>query len=130
METEIFTLCDYAQDLSGKLVIVGTFDSIRSKVFPFTYHKNCSIVSRLRFAEEEIGNHSFKIIFINDEEKNIIPPLQGNIQIKKAEVGRHSTINIVLNLNNTKFEHPGRYSIQLYIDNEWKTGLPITLANK
>ena len=36
METEIFTLCDFAQDAGGKLTIVGTFDQISSANFPVT----------------------------------------------------------------------------------------------
>jgi len=35
MEIEIFTLCDFAQDNNSKLTVVGTFDSIHSKQFPF-----------------------------------------------------------------------------------------------
>ena len=34
MEIEIFTLCDYAQDMKGKLVLVGTFDTIFPKQYP------------------------------------------------------------------------------------------------
>jgi len=37
MEIEIFTLCDFAQDNSSKLTVVGTFDSIQSRQFPYAF---------------------------------------------------------------------------------------------
>jgi hypothetical protein len=46
MEIEIFTLCDFAQDNSGKLTVVGTFDGIHSKQFPFV-QANFSVACRL-----------------------------------------------------------------------------------
>ena len=39
MEIEIFTLCDFAQDNSGKLTVVGTFDGINSKQFQTVQNK-------------------------------------------------------------------------------------------
>ena len=126
METEIFTLCDHAQDFSGKLVIVGTFDTIASKDFP-CIHPNCSITGRLRFDESEIGKHRFKITIINEENQNVISPLEGGMDINKSTAGTYSAINFAITLGQLKFDKPGRYSIELFIDEIWKTGLPLIL---
>ncbi len=124
MEIEIFTLADFASDNNSKLTIVGTFDSIHSKQFPVT-HPSCSIACRLRFAAKETGNHDFKLRLIDAKGKEIIPPIEGNINIGEQANGQSASINIVVNFNQLKFETAGRYSFELYIDGDWKTGLPL-----
>lgn len=126
MEIEIFTLSDFAQDNNSKLTIVGTFDSIHTKQFPAT-HAACTVACRLRFAAKEIGEHDFKLRLIDANAKEIIQPIQGNINITTPPNGQFVTINIVVNFNQLKFETPGRYSFELYIDGDWKSGLPLYL---
>lgn len=126
METEIFTLADFAQDNQSKLTIVGTFDSIMATNFP-TQHPACSIACRLRFAASEKGDHSFRLRLIDTAGKEIIKPVEGNINIGAPPNGQFASVNIVINFNQLQFEKPGRYSFELYIDDEWKTGLPLLL---
>lgn len=126
MEIEIFSLADFAQDNQSKLTIVGTFDSINARQFP-VQHSSCSIACRLRFAAIEAGDHSFKLRLINKEGVEVIRPVEGNIQIGKPEGRDLITINIVVNFNQLQFEKPGRYSFELYIDGDWKSGLPLFL---
>ena len=124
MEIEIFTLCDFAQDNQSKLTIVGTFDSIQSKQFPTT-HPACTVATRLRFAAKEAGAHDFKLRLIDRSGKEIIEPIGGNVSIPVPPNGQIATINIVVNFNQLHFEKAGRYSFELYIDGDWKTGLPL-----
>lgn len=126
MEIEIFTLADFAQDNNSKLTIVGTFDSIHAKEFP-TQHPACSIACRLRFAAKEAGAYEFKLRLIDAAGKETIEPIAGNINIGAPPNGQLSTINIVINFGQLRFEKPGRYSFELYIDGEWKSGLPLFL---
>lgn len=126
MEIEIFTLSDFAQDNNSKLTIVGTFDSIHSKQFP-TVHPSCSVSCRLRFAAKESGSHDFKLRLIDAESKELIKPVEGNINIGAPANGQFASINIVVNFNQLKFEKAGRYSFELYIDGDWKSGLPLFL---
>ena len=126
MEIEIFSLADFAQDNQSKLTVVGTFDSINALQFP-VQHSSCSIACRLRFAAKEAGEHSFKLRLINKEGVEVIRPVEGNIQIGKPEGRDLVTINIVVNFNQLQFEKPGRSSFELYIDGDWKSGLPLFL---
>ena len=126
MEIEIFTLADFAQDNNSELTIVGTFDSIHSKQFP-AHHPACSIACRLRFAAKEAGQHEFKLRLINSDGKEVIQPVQGNINITDPPNGQFASINLVFNYGNLQFEKPGRYSFELYINDDWKTGLPLFL---
>ena len=126
MEIEIFTLCDFAQDNNSKLTVVGTFDSIHSKQFPFSYG-NFSVACRLRFADKETGAHDMRLRFIDAKGKEIIKPVEAQMNIQEARNGQYSTVNLVFNFNQLKFEKAGRYSFELYIDDEWRSGLPLFL---
>ena len=126
MEIEIFTLADFAQDNNSKLTIVGTFDSINAKQFP-VQHPACTLACRLRFAAKESGQHDFKMRLIDAEGKEIIKPIEGNINIGMPPNGQFASINIVINFNQLQFEKDGRYSFELFIDGDWKSGLPLLL---
>ena len=126
MEIEIFTLCDFAQDNNSKLTIVGTFDSINVKQFPVT-HPACTLACRLRFAAKESGSHDFKLRLIDVKGKETIQPIEGNINIGAPPNGQFTSINIVVNFNQLQFPEAGRYSFELYIDDDWKSGLPLFL---
>ncbi len=126
MEIEIFTLADFAQDNYSKLTIVGTFDSINVKQFPVT-HPACTVACRLRFAAKESGNHGFKLRLIDSTGKEVIQPIEGNIEIGPPANGQFTSINIVVNFNQLQFTAAGRYSFELYLDNDWKSGLPLFL---
>ena len=126
MEIEIFTLADFAQDNNSKLTIVGTFDAIHAKQFP-VQHPACTIACRMRFGIKEVGSHDFKLRLIDAAGKEIIQPIEGNINIGTPPNGQFASINIVVNFNQLKFEAAGRYSFELYIDGDWKSGLPLFL---
>lgn len=126
MEIEIFTLADFAQDNNSKLTVVGTFDSISAPQFP-VQHPTCSIACRLRFSAKEKGEHLFKLRLIDSEGQELINPVQGNIQINTSAGHDITSINIVINFNQLQFAKAGRYSFELYIDGDWKSGLPLFL---
>ncbi|MBK6478714.1 MAG: hypothetical protein KA109_01535 [Saprospiraceae bacterium] len=127
MEIEIFTLCDYAQDMKGKFVIVGTFDTIFPKQYPCN-HPSCCIALRLRFSEDEQGEHKLKLRLIDQKGLEIVKPVEGKIQVKTPIKGHHSTVNFSLQFNQLKFETPGKYAFELYIDDDWRSGLPLLLT--
>jgi hypothetical protein len=126
MELEIFTLADFAQDNNSKLTVVGTFDSIHAKQFP-AQHPACSIACRLRFAAKEAGTHDFRLRLIDTDGKEVIQAITGQINVGNPPNGQFTTLNIIINFNQLQFEKAGRYSFELYIDDEWKSGLPLFL---
>lgn len=126
MEVEIFTLSDFAQDNGGRLTIVGTFDQISSRTFPAT-HPSCHLSCRLRFGSKEAGEHNFRLKLIDAAGADVVPPMEGNINVSVAPGQEYAGLNLVVNLNQLKFEKAGRYSFELYINGEWKTGLPLIL---
>ena len=124
MEIEIFTLCDFAQDNNSKLTVVGTFDSIHAKQYPFV-QQSFSVACRLRFSEKETGAHDMRLRFVNERGKELIKPIEGQMNIVAPQNGQYSAVNLVFNFNQVKFDKAGRYSFELYIDDEWTSGLPL-----
>ena len=68
MDTEILAVCDFAQDMAGKLVIVGVFDTIFAPKLP-AVRGTIAIGCRLRFQSSEAGQHSFRLSLLNPERK-------------------------------------------------------------
>lgn len=127
METEIFILCDYAQDMNGKLTIVGTFDAIGSIHFPFK-HPHCSIAARLRFAEKEIGKHKGCITFKDPKGTNVVPNIDFELDVRESS-SDYTTINFVIGLGNLDLKLAGKFKIELHLDDDWKSGLTLNVTN-
>jgi len=124
MNIEAFLLCDAATDQQGKLNVLGAFDTIWTKKLP-AIHPACSVVTRIRFAKIEDGNHSVKIQIIDQDGRNIGPKLEGNISVQTRPELDSSVANLVLNIQGLKFEKYGQYRIDLAIDNQVKGFLPL-----
>lgn len=127
METEIFTICDFAQDNQSKLTIVGTFDSIGAPQYPFT-HSSVYLACRLRFSVKETGDHNFVIRLSDSSGNNLVPQVEGNIHVNKPDNGLFAAANIVLHFNQLQFPAAGRYSFILHVDGQWVAGLPLILS--
>ena len=127
MEIEIFTLCDFAQDNGGKLIIVGTFDSMQAKTFPVR-HPACSVACRFRSSKKEHGPRTITVRFTDSQSNELVQPLEAEIMVEQPKLSEHSTINLVINYNNIEFKNAGRYSFELSLDGEWKSGLPLQLS--
>lgn len=128
MEVEIFTLCDFAQDNSGKLTIVGTFDTVNVMKFP-TSSPPCALAIRLRLANSEAGSHTLKIRCV-DEANVEIPALalKADFTFMSNPSSPYSGINLVLGMKPMPIERAGRLTFELYIDEEWSRAVPLTVT--
>ena len=127
METDIFTLCDFAQDVGGKLTIVGTFDTIFAADLP-AVHPTLSIVARLRFSDSEAGQHSFEISFSDDSgNKNVLPPFSRNIDVRIPSGEKWGNANIVVGIGQFLLPSYGKYYINLSIDEKQVRSLSINV---
>ncbi|MDY6836102.1 MAG: hypothetical protein SVY53_15020 [Chloroflexota bacterium] len=125
MRIEVFTLCDAAADYHGKMSLLGTFDTIRTKKMP-AIHPQCAIALRLRFSWLEQGDHAISIKLVDEDGKQIIPSLNANAKVRFSETMQGSiATNMILNLYRLKFEHYGEYSIDLIIDENEEAFLPL-----
>ncbi|MDR3019627.1 MAG: hypothetical protein LBU66_01845 [Treponema sp.] len=123
MKAELFTFCDFAQDNGGKLTIVGTFDTIVSRNFPFV-HPQLSVVIRIRFDITEFGLHDFRIETRAIDSELSMDTVSGKIDVKGA--GNASAVfHLVFGISNLQFKNPGVINFVLYIDNKEISSVPL-----
>ena len=123
MDIEIFTLCDYAQDYGGKLLVVGTFDTIFSPVFPAA-HGQCAIALRLRFEPTEVGEHRVSIVLV-DADGRELNRVDGQLNVRTKPQQTFATANLALTIRNLPFQSAGDYAFNLGYDGEHVTALPL-----
>jgi hypothetical protein len=124
MEHEIFSLADYAADYgNGKMLVAGTFDTLFTPQLP-AVHPSCSIAIRLRVANSEAGAHDFEIRVLTPD-KQQLHSIKGRGEIRANPNADYTSMNIVMNLNNLKLEKAGKYAIEFYFDNEFRSGLSL-----
>lgn len=125
MKVDIFTLCDSAQEYDGKLIIVGTFNSIYAKKIP-TLHPEFALVARVVFSEDEKGVHNIDFsIKKEDEDVYIMPPGQMTADITDTK-GKDAVINVVVKGNNIPVPSSGTYVVTLKVDDKaWESNLHV-----
>jgi hypothetical protein len=126
MNVEVFALCDAATDYGGKLNLLGTFDSIRSRQFP-AVHPHCAIAVRVRFEKNEARDHRFCIRIVDEDGKPVTPAVEGGLGVACPPSVSSVAANLVLNINGLVFAKPGRYSVDLAIDNQHERSLPLSV---
>lgn len=121
-------LCDFAADYSGKLTIVGAFDTIVAPAFPIT-HAHCSFAIRVLFNDADEGRHKFDIKLIDTDGRNLLPRLEPAIDVKLDAEMFFRSQNFVINLQGLKFEKPGQYSIDVAYDGEIVSRVPLQVIS-
>ena len=124
-------LCDSATDYRGKLCILGTFDTIVTSNLPST-HPHCAIAIRIVFRDADEGDHKLKLRLINEDGKNILPNIEPELHVKLPENVYFYSRNLIFNLQQIRFEQAGLYSIDIIIDEEIVSRIPlqVVLAKK
>jgi hypothetical protein len=126
IKIELFTFCDFAQENSGKLTIVGTFDTIVSRNFPCV-HSQLSVVIRLRFDLWEFASHQFRIETMDLNGEMVIKPITGNMDVKG--VGNATAVShLVFTISNLHFKSSGVINFILYIDDKEVASIPLYLS--
>src|ERR1700690_3112596 len=130
MNIEVFSLCDAATvDVSGKLNVLGAFDTIWAARMPAVYPQ-CAIALRVRFDGIERGEHRVTVNFVDLDGKHIIPGANGTINIHFSDDQRSGSANLVFNLQMLKLENLGEYSIDLAVDSRKEASLPLFIREK
>ncbi len=126
MNIEVFVLCDAATESLGKLNILGAFDTIFAQTIP-TDHPQCAVALRLRLTRIERGKHKLAIHIVDEDGKQVLPPLEPEFNIAFPDTEQSSTINLILNIQRLRLDHFGEYAINLAIDGKQESSLPLFL---
>ncbi len=124
MELLVASLCDSANDYHGKLCMLGCFDTICAAQMPVV-HPQCSLALRICFRPEDEGEHRFRIAFIDDDGKPVMPPFEPKIQVSFPGDSYFITRNLVLNIQRLQFKAPGQYSIDIQDGERMLTRVPL-----
>jgi hypothetical protein len=120
MDIQIATLCDFAADYNGKLVISGTFDTLAARAVPVV-HPSCALAMRFCFTPEDAGRHKLSINIINEDGESLDPnnmPIEPEFDVQLPKNVPFLTRNIIMNLQGLRFEEAGIYSIDVGCDGE------------
>ena len=121
MITEVFVVCDAANDSHGKLNILGAFDTIVAAEFPFV-HPHCTIALRLRYNSNTVKEHPIKLDLQGASGSPLLASMDAVIK-SGVSPNTTATANLIININALRFEKPGDYSFVLKVD-----GLPTAVA--
>lgn len=127
MDIQIATLCDFAADYNGKLVISGTFDTLAARALPVV-HPSCALAMRFCFTQEDVGRHKLSINIINEDGEALDPanmPIEPEFEVKMPKDIPFNTRNMVMNLQGLRFSEDGIYSIDIGYDGELMMRLPL-----
>lgn len=128
MDLQIATLCDFAADYQGKLVITGTFDALGAKEEPIT-QQQCALAMRFCFTPEDNGEHELKISIIDADGKPLDEkmPIKGAMPVQVPDNLSFMTRPLVINFQGLRFPKAGVYSIDIMVDDELIQRLPLRI---
>ncbi len=124
MTIQVAVLCDAATDDRGKLNLLGAFDTICSQQMP-ALHPQCAVALRVTFATVDEGQHQLKLAIVDADGQGIMPPVEVPVTITLPEDSHFGTRNFIFNLQHVKFESPGLYSVDVMLDLEAVTSIPL-----
>ena len=115
MNIDFAFICDYAQ-AGPKMNALGIgFDTIYAAKVPVK-HNHFSLVMQLRASVVEIGTKKMVIHIIDDDGKDVVPPLNANFPLQVKEHSTEAVGRIVLEFGNVEFQHFGSYSVRAVIE--------------
>ncbi len=129
MDIQIATLCDFAADYNGKMVINGPIETLVAKAMPLV-HPSCALALRICITPEDTGKHTFAVNIIDSDGNSLDEkmPIQADMPIELPENVPFMTRNIILNLQGLRFPEDGVYSIDISVDDELVSRIPLRIV--
>jgi hypothetical protein len=124
MRVELFTLCDYACEYSGKMIILGIFDTLFTRELPAVHH-HCNVAARIRFERIEEGPKRIRLTVCDADGRHVLPPIDMNFNASVPEGTHTSTLQVIGNINGLRLEHHGEYSLDLAVDSRHEASIPL-----
>jgi len=130
MEIELFTLCDFAEDMgNGKMVIVGTFDIIWATRMPAT-HPACSIAARIRVYQKDSGKHNLTISIKDSQGTQIVSPVEADFVAAITEEHESGVVSLTIGIGQLHLTTLGKHTVDLEIDGNIVKSLPFLVRQK
>ena len=128
MHVDYAFICDYAEARDKVNALGIGFDTIYAQKLP-ARHPHFSVVLQLRFSLTEVGSKSVKVHLIDADGKDVIPPVNGNIQVNPPQLGvLESTARLVMEFGNVEFKEYAHYSVKVNLEGQEVVSIPIRVA--
>jgi hypothetical protein len=125
MNVQIAVLCDAATDYGGKLNLLGTFDTIVAQQLP-ALHAQCSVALRIVFSRVEEGQHKVKMNFVDEDGRLVMPSITfPPVEVVLPPDTHFASRNLLINMQQLKFEKPGQYAIDIAVDGRQEASIPL-----
>jgi hypothetical protein len=127
MQVDFAFICDYAE-ATNKINALGIgFDTIMAVRIPVR-HPNFFLVIQLRANVVEAGEKNFEVHLIDDDGKQIIPPVKGKLNIPRPPAGTESTGRIAMRFDGVEFPKYGTYSIHVLVEGHEMSRIPLKVT--
>jgi hypothetical protein len=124
MNIQVAVLCDAATDESGKLFLLGAFDTIYAPQMP-AVHPQCAVALRVTFFSDDEGDRKLSLNFINADGRAILQDIPMAVTVTLPDDAHFLTRNFIVNIQQLKFEEPGLYSVDVRLDQETVASIPL-----
>ncbi len=127
MKLDFAFVCDYAE-AAGKLYALGIgFDMIYAPTMPFR-HPHFSIVVQMRASTVEAGQKAVLVHLIDEDGKQVVPPLNASVHIPKPDSVAESVGRFVIEFGNVEFKRYGAHSVHIAVDSLEIATISFTVA--
>jgi uncharacterized protein DUF6941 len=126
MNIQVAVLCDAANEDSGKLNLLGSFDTIFAPQLP-AVHPQCAVALRVTFMSGDEGDHKLKLNFVNADGKSIMPPIEIPVAVALLDDVHFLTRNFIVNIQQLKFAEEGFYSVDVRLDDKSQAAIPLQI---
>ena len=111
---------DVRREDNGKFMLIGIFEAINAVEFPAKHH---TLFVANRWCKGE-GSFTQKIRIVNTRDKAIVFQTEDQL-FQLQDIDTHHTI--ISRFNNLLFPSPGKYWVEIFLNNELILNYPIML---
>ena len=124
MEVDLAVVADAANvSQEGKLNILGVFDTIWARDFPFR-HATMVFVLRVRADFTDQGVHTLEVRLIDADGAQLFKA-GGPLKVPAGEPGRAVKPHVIMGLSGINFSKPGDYSFEILVDERHMKSVPL-----
>jgi hypothetical protein len=127
MNADFAFVCDFAEATSKINALGIGFDTIYAAQLPVR-HPHFSLVLQLRSSASEAGQKRIQVSLFDEDGKDVIPPIQGQFNLPRAEGRLHSVGRFVMEFNSVEFKGYGQYTVSVAVEGIEVASIPFRVA--
>ena len=127
LRLDFAVIADYALvDQQGKLSVLGIFQHVWVAAFP-TVHPRTHLVIRVRGRRTEIGSHSIRIRFVDEDDTELLGG-EGSVQFSEPAAGVTEVEAGAVLVFDVPLPRAGVYAFEISIEGGGVTRVPLTAS--